>query len=109
MKTQEQLKNLTQAPNKTVRLSLAAARAIKWTKNEVDELISKVNVVSIDEFWKNEEKTLLLWELLWVDKSKLGGLTLKETIKELNITNYQTLDNTEYVWKTISLWWMKLT
>ncbi len=96
----------TNAPeNKTIKLSIAVTRAIY--QDNVADILGKVNTVPIDKFWENEEKTLVLWELLWVDKSRLGNLTLSETLKELDIKKYQEVNNISYKWKTVPLAWKK--
>ncbi len=107
MKTIERKMELqTKAPeNKTIKLSVSVAKSLY--QDSVADIIEKGNTVPIDKFWENEEKTLVLWELLWVDKSRLGNLTLSETLSELDFRNYQESNNTSYKWKTVPLAWKK--
>jgi len=107
MKTIERKMELqTKAPeNKTIKLSISATKALY--QDNVADIIEKGNTVPIDKFWENEEKTLFLWELLWVDKSRLGNLTLSETLTELDIKKLKRVNNTSYKWKTILLAWKK--
>ena len=102
MRTIEQ-KNINTAPeNKTIKLSVVAAQHL--VKSNVENLLENVNKVSLTTFAKNENKTLILWEMLWVPKDNLW-IILEETLDELDISKFQVANNTSFNWKTVKLWW----
>ena len=106
MKTIEQKNITTAAPeNKTIKLSIAAAQHL--AKTNVENVLEKINKVPLSEFAENENRTLTLWEMLWVPKEKLWALTLWETLKQLWISDFQVANNLDYKWKTVPLWWYK--
>jgi len=95
--------NINTAPeNKTIKLSVVAARHL--VKTNVDNLLEEKNKVSLTVFAENENNTMLLWEMLWVPKDKLWLLTLGETLEMVGVDKYQTANNTDYDWKTVQLW-----
>jgi len=108
MKTIEQKIITIAAPeNKTIKLSVSAAQHL--AKTNVENVLEEINKVSLSEFAENENRTLILWEMLWVSKKNLWALTLWETLKQLWVSDLQVANNLDYQWKTVPLWWHKQT